>query len=106
MVHFPNAAASFCRCWSCGQSASSGDRNNYALNGVLRVRAVAATTTITATTATTTIYKCSIIVAVAVVVVVVAAIAIAVVVVAAVAVVAIVYHAQFARATIAEEMTT
>lgn len=105
MVHFPNAAASFCRCWSCGQSASSGDRNNYALNGVLRVRAAAATTTITTTTATTTIYKCSIIVAVAVVVVVVA-IAIAVVVVAAVAVVAIVYHAQFARATIAEEMTT
>lgn len=104
MVHFPNAAASFCRCWPCGQSASSGDRNNYALNGVLRVRAAAATTTITTTTATTTIYKCSIIVAVAVVVVV--AIAIAVVVVAAVAVVAIVYHAQFARATIAEEMTT
>lgn len=101
MVHFPNAAASFCRCWPCGQSASSGDRNNYALNGVLRVRAAAATTAIT----TTTIYKCSIIVAVAVVVVVVA-IAIAVVVVAAVAVVAIVYHAQFARATIAEEMTT
>lgn len=103
MVHFPNAAASFCRCWPCGQNASSGDRNNYALNGVLRVRAAAATTTITTTT---TIYKCSIIVAVAVVVVVVAAIAIAVVVVAAVAVVAIVYHAQFARATIAEEMTT
>lgn len=102
MVHFPNAAASFCRCWPCGQSASSGDRNNYALNGVLRVRAAAATTTITTTT---TIYKCSIIVAVAVVVVVVA-IAIAVVVDAAVAVVAIVYHAQFARATIAEEMTT
>lgn len=100
MVHFPNAAASFCRCWPCGQNASSGDRNNYALNGVLRVRAAAATTTITTTTA---IYKCSIIVAVAVVVVVVAAIAIAVVVVAAVA---IVYHAQFARATIAEEMTT
>lgn len=104
MVHFPNAAASFCRCCPCGQNASSGDRNNYALNGVLRVRAAAATTTITTTTATTTIYKCSIIVAVAVVVVV--AIAIAVVVVAAVAVVAIVYHAQFARATIAEEMTT
>lgn len=103
MVHFPNAAASFCRCWPCGQNASSGDRNNYALNGVLRVRAAAASTTITTTT---TIYKCSIIVAVAVVVVVVAAIAIAVVVVAAVAVVAIVYHAQFARATIAEEMTT
>lgn len=102
MVHFPNAAASFCRCWPCGQNASSGDRNNYALNGVLRVRAAAATTTITTTTA---IYKCSIIVAVAVVVVVVA-IAIAVVVDAAVAVVAIVYHAQFARATIAEEMTT
>lgn len=102
MVHFPNAAASFCRWWPCGQSASSGDRNNYALNGVLRVRAAAATTTITTTT---TIYKCSIIVAVAVVVVVVA-IAIAVVVDAAVAVVAIVYHAQFARATIAEEMTT
>lgn len=98
MVHFPNAAASFCRCWPCGQSASSGDRNNYALNGVLRVRAAAATTTITTTT---TIYNCSIIVAVAVVVVV--AIAIAVVVDAAVA---IVYHAQFARATIAEEMTT
>lgn len=103
MVHFPNAAASFCRCWPCGQNASSGDRNNYALNGVLRVRAAAATTTITTTT---TIYKCSIIVAVAVVVVVVAAIAIAVVVDDAVAVVAIVYHAQFARATIAEEMTT